>query len=87
MINKLTKENEEFVKMWEEVRKQGAGHYVLRQMAFLGVMMLFIYIIDLMLGNMENYLISAIIKIAVAVIMPILGWKINEARYKKCKRM
>lgn len=86
MLKKLEQENHEFVKEWEKVRKEGFGNYILKKAVSLGIMMLLIYIANYFIGNIEYYIMSAIVYLAIVIIMPFFAWLVNDIRYRKCKK-
>lgn len=87
MINKLQKENEQFVNEWILKRKKGFLKYVLSHILSLGIMAFFIYCIDLLISDEKNYGMRAIIYAVLVFIMSISSWLINEFRYQRnCRK-
>lgn len=80
MLEKLKNENKEFVEEWEISPKKGFKSYVLKNMILTGIMMFLIYLIDVFVNEVTNYLLTAIIYILIAIIAPFLSWGINEKR-------
>lgn len=80
MLEKLKNENKEFVEEWEISPKKGFKSYVLKNMILTGIMMFLIFLIDVFVNEVTNYLLTAIIYILIAIIAPFLSWGINEKR-------
>lgn len=87
MLEKLKNENKEFVEEWEISPKKGFKSYVLKNMILTGIMMFLIFLIDVFVNEVTNYLLTAIIYILIAIIAPFLSWGINEKRYKKYRSL
>lgn len=87
MLEKWKNENIEFVKKWEIDREKGFKLYILKNTISTGIMMIFIFLIDVFINGVNNYLITAIVYILVTLIVPVLSWRINEKRYKKYKKL
>ena len=83
MLNKLKKENIQFANEWKKVREKGFFRYVLSRIISLGIMMFIIYIIDILISDKNNYVMTAIIYAVLVFIMSIFSWVVNEFRYKR----
>ena len=59
MLNKLKKENIQFVNKWEEKRKKDFFKYVSSHIISLGIMMFFIYCIDFLISKKKNFIMVA----------------------------
>lgn len=83
VLNKLKKENMQFVNKWEEKRKKGFFKYVSSHIISLGIMMFFIYCIDFLISKKKNFIMVAIIYATLVIIMSIFSWMVNEFRYQR----
>ena len=83
MLNKLKKENMQFVNKWEEKRKKGFFKYVSSHIISLGIMMFLIYCIDFLISKKKNFIMVAIIYATLVIIMSIFSWMVNEFCYQR----
>ena len=80
MLSKLKKENESFVKMWENQRKSHfKGYYLSKIVSTIFVILL--YGLNYIVSDDVDYLLSLIIYIFIAIFAPIISWTVNEFRY------
>lgn len=86
LLKKIKEENKQFSNQWKDVREKGFFYYFGMKIITMGIMMLFIYLINVFLCKDLNYVMVAIIYIGITIVSPILSWIINELRYKRSKQ-
>jgi uncharacterized membrane protein YcaP (DUF421 family) len=80
---KLQKENLDFAKQWQIIRASGRKSYIFRQMRFLGTIMFGTFLINALIDEDMNYLLTGIIYLLIVLIFPCLSWLISEWRFGK----
>ena len=68
---------------WEEIRAQGMKKYVFYKTITMGIMMFFIYAINIFINKNMNYSMTAVVYIGISLLAPIVSWFGNEFRYNK----
>lgn len=70
---------------WEEIRAQGMKKYVFNKTITMGIMMFFIYVINIFI-NKKNGFMMAVLYIGISLLAPVVSWLVNEFRYKKAHK-
>lgn len=81
MLNKLKKENESFMKMWKSQRKSHFKGYYLRKIVSTFIFVILLYVLNCIVSDDFDYLLSFIIYLLIAIFAPIISWTVNEFRY------
>ena len=68
---------------WEEIRAQGKKQYVFHKTITMGIMLFFIYAINIFINKNMNYSMTAVVYVGISLLAPIVSWLGNESRYNK----
>ena len=68
---------------WEEIRAQGMKKYVFHKTITMGIMLFFIYAINIFINKNMNYSMTAVVYVGISLLAPIVSWLGNESRYNK----
>lgn len=85
MMEKLKKENTDFVESWEKHHKNGFIKYFSEKTPRLGLMMLMLYFVNILIHKDSKYFLLFIIYLCITLTLPVIAWKINEVRYRQGK--
>ncbi len=85
-INKQFKEEEkDHVKKWEGKRKVGFLNYLLFGFVRTSLFFMCVYMLKFLLEQRLNFTWQSLLSIFVcSALLPLLSWRINEWRLKKC---